>query len=70
MEALKQPTIRVIAIIAKGVPQANAKKLIAYACAQQQGTQRLFISVKNAPSALYTMTYLYHQPTFALNVGD
>lgn len=31
MEALLQPTIRVVAIIAEGVPEGDAKKLIAYA---------------------------------------
>ncbi|CAM6014640.1 unnamed protein product [Sphagnum balticum] len=32
MDALKQPTIRVVAVIAEGVPEADTKKLIAYAC--------------------------------------
>eukprot|EP00897_Mesotaenium_endlicherianum_P003449 jgi/Mesen1/3131/ME000184S02194 len=36
MEALKQPTIRVVAIIAEGVPEADAKKLIAYARANNK----------------------------------
>ncbi|CAN6576093.1 unnamed protein product [Malus baccata var. baccata] len=31
MAALKQPTIRVVAIIAEGVPESNTKQLIAYA---------------------------------------
>ena len=31
MEAMKQPTIRVVAVIAEGVPEADTKKLIAYA---------------------------------------
>jgi len=31
MEALQQPTIRVVAVIAEGVPEADTKKLIAYA---------------------------------------
>ena len=31
MEALRQPTIRVVAIIAEGVPEADTKQLIAYA---------------------------------------
>lgn len=31
MAALKQPTIRVVAIIAEGVPEADTKQLIAYA---------------------------------------
>lgn len=31
MDALQQPTIRVVAIIAEGVPEADTKKLIAYA---------------------------------------
>ncbi|CAK9232302.1 hypothetical protein BDL97_07G027300 [Sphagnum fallax] len=36
MEALQQPTIRIIAIIAEGVPEADAKKLIAYARANNK----------------------------------
>jgi len=36
MEALKQPTIRVIAIIAEGVPEADAKRLIAFARANNK----------------------------------
>lgn len=36
MEALKQPTIRVVAIIAEGVPEADTKKLIAYAHANNK----------------------------------
>lgn len=35
MEALKQPTIRVVVIIAKGIPEADAKRLIAYARANK-----------------------------------
>lgn len=31
MSALKQPTIRVVAIIAEGVPETDTKQLIAYA---------------------------------------
>lgn len=31
MSALKQPTIRVVAIIAEGVPESDAKQLISYA---------------------------------------
>jgi ATP citrate (pro-S)-lyase len=31
MAALKQPTIRVVAIIAEGVPESDTKQLIAYA---------------------------------------
>jgi succinyl-CoA synthetase alpha subunit len=36
MEALQQPTIRVIAVIAEGVPEADTKKLIAYARAHNK----------------------------------
>lgn len=36
MEALQQPTIRVAAIIAEGVPEADTKKLIAYAKANNK----------------------------------
>ena len=31
MEALRQPTVRVCAVIAEGVPERDAKQLIAYA---------------------------------------
>jgi ATP citrate (pro-S)-lyase len=31
MAALKQPTIRVVVIIAEGVPESNTKQLISYA---------------------------------------
>eukprot|EP00271_Cylindrocystis_brebissonii_P019819 TRINITY_DN623_c0_g1_i1.p1 TRINITY_DN623_c0_g1~~TRINITY_DN623_c0_g1_i1.p1 ORF type:complete len:609 (-),score=120.98 TRINITY_DN623_c0_g1_i1:354-2180(-) len=36
MEALKQPTIRVVAVIAEGVPEGDTKKLIAYARANNK----------------------------------
>lgn len=36
MEAMKQPTIRVVAVIAEGVPEADTKKLIAYARANNK----------------------------------
>ncbi|CAL8991124.1 unnamed protein product [Prunus brigantina] len=36
MAALKQPTIRVVAIIAEGVPESDAKQLIAYARANNK----------------------------------
>nr|TKS14971.1 hypothetical protein D5086_0000036380 [Populus alba] len=36
MAALKQPTVRVVAIIAEGVPQADTKQLIAYARANNK----------------------------------
>lgn len=36
MEALKQPTIRVVAVIAEGVPEADTKRLIAYAHANNK----------------------------------
>lgn len=36
MAALKQPTIKVVAIIAEGVPEADAKQLIAYARANNK----------------------------------
>ena len=35
-EALQQPTIRVVAIIAEGVPEADTKRLIAYALANNK----------------------------------
>lgn len=36
MSALKQPTIRVVAIIAEGVPESDAKQLISYARANNK----------------------------------
>lgn len=36
MAALKQPTIRVIAIIAEGVPESDTKQLIAFARANNK----------------------------------
>lgn len=36
MSALKQPTIRVVAIIAEGVPESDTKQLIAYAKANNK----------------------------------
>ena len=36
LSALKQPTIRVIAIIAEGVPESDTKQLIAYARANNK----------------------------------
>ncbi|KAK9815928.1 hypothetical protein WJX72_012098 [[Myrmecia] bisecta] len=36
MEALQQPTIRVVAVIAEGVPEADTKKLIAFARANNK----------------------------------
>lgn len=36
MSALKQPTIKVAAIIAEGVPESDAKELIAYAKANNK----------------------------------
>lgn len=38
MAALKQPTIRVVAIIAEGVPESDTKQLIAYARANNKVT--------------------------------
>lgn len=39
MAALKQPTIRVVAIIAEGVPESDTKQLIAYARANNKVTE-------------------------------
>lgn len=57
MEALKQPTIRVIAIIAEGVPEADAKRLIAYARANNKvhwtsfSLRRIFPVLESAASS-------------------
>jgi ATP citrate (pro-S)-lyase len=44
MDALKQPTIRVVAVIAEGVPEADAKKLIAYARANNKVDHQPFFT--------------------------
>lgn len=36
MSALRQPTIKVVAIIAEGVPESDTKQLIAYARANNK----------------------------------
>jgi ATP citrate (pro-S)-lyase len=41
MSALKQPTIRVVAIIAEGVPESDAKQLISYARANNKVKTKL-----------------------------
>jgi hypothetical protein len=43
MSALKQPTIRVVAIIAEGVPESDAKQLISYARANNKVRAKLYI---------------------------
>lgn len=53
MAAMKQPTIRVVAIIAEGVPEADTKQLIAYArannkvCRQSEFCSQSFILESN-----------------------
>lgn len=44
MAALKQPTIRVVAIIAEGVPEADTKQLIAYARSNNKVTDEMLFS--------------------------
>lgn len=39
MYALKQPTIRVVAIIAEGVPESDTKQLISYAKTNNKESQ-------------------------------
>lgn len=41
MAALKQPTIRVVAIIAEGVPESDTKQLIGYARANNKVREML-----------------------------
>lgn len=41
MAALKQPTIRVVAIIAEGVPESDTKELIGYARANNKVREML-----------------------------
>ena len=45
MSALKQPTIKVVAIIAEGVPEADSKQLIAYARSNNKVTCRLYVQM-------------------------
>lgn len=45
MAALKQPTIRVIAVIAEGVPESDTKQLIAYARANNKVKMFLMLQV-------------------------
>jgi hypothetical protein len=52
MSALKQPTIRVVAIIAEGVPEGDTKQLIAYARANNK-VKTIFINV------FFLMVFLY-----------
>lgn len=52
MAALKQPTIRVVAIIAEGVPEADTKQLIAYARSNNKVTdEMLFLSLASIRSS-------------------
>lgn len=44
MSALKQPTIRVVAIIAEGVPESDAKQLISFARANNKVRTKLYIN--------------------------
>ena len=46
MSALKQPTIRVVAIIAEGVPESDTKQLIAYARSNNKVRIIVNLSVK------------------------
>ena len=41
MSALKQSTIKVVAIIAEGVPESDTKQLIAYARANSKVTRKV-----------------------------
>lgn len=46
MAALKQPTIRVVAIIAEGVPESDTKQLIGYARANNKVRSKWIIQGK------------------------
>lgn len=48
LSALKQPTIRVIAIIAEGVPESDTKQLIAYARANNKVRTDFMFLVKRS----------------------
>ena len=45
MSALKQPTIRVVAIIAEGVPESDAKQLISYARANNKVRTKPYMNI-------------------------
>jgi len=45
MTALKQPTTRVVAIIAEGVPESDTKQLIAYARANNKVREEMEIKL-------------------------
>ncbi|KAK9155814.1 hypothetical protein Sjap_003294 [Stephania japonica] len=53
--ALKQPTIRVIAIIAEGIPKSDAKQLIAYAKANNKGgmSNEMYSSIARVTDGIF-----------------
>ncbi|GFP85255.1 ATP-citrate synthase beta chain protein 1 [Phtheirospermum japonicum] len=55
MAALKQPTIRVVAIIAEGVPESDTKQLIAYAKANNKGgmSNELYNTIARVTDGIY-----------------
>lgn len=56
MAALKQPTIKVVAIIAEGVPESDAKQLIAYAKANNK--VNYFLVFRSLSFELYFVSLL------------
>ncbi|KAM3349076.1 hypothetical protein ACQJBY_022311 [Aegilops geniculata] len=55
MSALKQPTVRVVAIIAEGVPESDAKQLISYARANNKGgmSNELYNTIARVTDGIY-----------------
>ncbi|KAF7103209.1 hypothetical protein CFC21_104223 [Triticum aestivum] len=55
MSALKQPTLRVVAIIAEGVPESDAKQLISYARANNKGgmSNELYNTIARVTDGIY-----------------
>jgi len=57
MAALKQPTIRVVAIIAEGVPESDTKQLVAYARANNKVGDEIDINWLNSYIITWRKTY-------------
>lgn len=60
LEALQQPTIRVVAVIAEGVPEADTKKLIAYA----QEHNKILIGPATVGGIQASLQYIFNNSTW------
>ena len=58
MAALKQPTIKVVAIIAEGVPESDTKQLIAYARANNKVVFKINSLIPHDASFLLDVSFL------------